>query len=96
MLGLDGALVYAAFYVVFIGIHLIGVGEALKIMLVITAIAAAALLVFILGMIPHFDIANLTDIAVNESALGANAFMPEGYIGIWAAIPFAMWFFLAI
>lgn len=96
LLGLDGALVYAAFYVVFIGIHLIGVGEALKIMLVITAIAAAALLVFILGMIPHFDIANLTDIAVNESALGANAFMPEGYIGIWAAIPFAMWFFLAI
>ena len=96
LLGLDGPLVYAAFYTVFVGIHLVGVGEALKIMLVITAVAAAALLVFILGMIPQFELANLTDIRVNESALGANAFLPEGYVGIWAAIPFAMWFFLAI
>ena len=96
LLGLDGPLVYAAFYTVFVGIHLVGVGEALKIMLVITAIAAAALLVFILGMIPQFAVANLTDIAVNKAAVGANAFLPEGYVGIWAAIPFAMWFFLAI
>lgn len=96
LFGLDGPLVYAAFYIVFVGIHLVGVGEALKIMLVITAIAAAALLVFILGMIPQFELANLTDILVNESAVGANAFLPEGYVGIWAAIPFAMWFFLAI
>jgi len=96
LLGIDGPLVYAAFYIVFIGIHLVGVGEALKIMLVITAVAALALLVFILGMIPHFAFSNLTDIAVNESALGSSAFMPQGYVGIWAAIPFAMWFFLAI
>jgi ethanolamine permease len=94
--GLDGPLVYAAFYVVFIGIHLLGAGEALKIMLVITAIAAAALLVFVVGMIPHFDWANLTDIAVNEQAAGASPFLPFGYVGIWAAIPFGMWFFLAI
>jgi len=96
LLGLDGPLVYAAFYIVFIGIHLLGVGEALKIMLVITAIAAAALLVFILGMIPYFDAANLMDIAVNDSARVASVFLPEGYVGVWAAIPFAMWFFLAI
>jgi len=96
LLGIDGPLVYAVFYIVFIGIHLVGVGEALKIMLVITAVAALALLVFILGMIPHFAFSNLTDIAVNESAAGSSAFMPQGYIGIWAAIPFAMWFFLAI
>ncbi|NOX68879.1 MAG: ethanolamine permease [Gammaproteobacteria bacterium] len=96
LIGLDGPLVYAAFYIVFIGIHLVGVGEALKIMLAITAVAATALLVFVLGMIPYFDFANLTDIAVNRSATGASAFLPEGYVGIWAAIPFAMWFFLAI
>ncbi|ABC32968.1 Amino acid transporters [Hahella chejuensis KCTC 2396] len=96
MFGLNGPLVYAAFYVVFVGIHLWGAGEALKIMLVITAIAAAALLVFILGMLPEFELANLTDIAVNESAVGASAFLPQGYFGIWAAIPFAMWLFLAV
>ncbi len=39
--------VYLAFYAVFVGIHLIGVGEALKVTFVITAIAVVALLVFV-------------------------------------------------
>jgi ethanolamine permease len=96
LMGWDGPTVYAAFYIVFVGIHLWGVGEALKVMLVITAIAALALLAFIVGMIPHFSVDNLFDIAVNENALGASAFLPEGYVGIWAALPFAMWLFLAV
>jgi len=96
LFGLDGPLVYATFYAVFIGIHLWGAGEALKIMLVITAVACIALVVFILGMIPHFDSSNLFDIPVNESAAGASTFLPEGFLGIWSAIPFAMWLFLAV
>lgn len=96
LFGLDGPLVYALFYAAFIGVHLWGAGEALKIMMVITAIAAAALMVFILGAVPHFDSANLFDIAVNTEVAGASSFLPEGYIGIWAAIPFAMWLFLAV
>lgn len=96
LMGWDGPAVYAAFYIVFVGIHLWGVGEALKVMLVITAIAALALVVFILGMIPYFDTNNLFDIAVNEQAVGASTFLPEGYVGIWAALPFAMWLFLAV
>lgn len=96
LVGVDGPLVYAAFYALFIGIHLWGAGEALRIMLVITAVAAAALVAFIVGMLPHFAWSNLTDIAVNESAWGAGPFLPEGYIGIWAALPFAMWLFLAV
>ena len=47
--------VYLVFYAVFVGIHLFGVGEALKVMFVITAIAVVALLVFVVGMIPKFD-----------------------------------------
>ena len=96
LLGLDGPLVYGAFYIVFVGIHLWGVGEALRVMLSITGIAVLALLVFFVGMIPAVDLANLTDIPVNGDALGASAFLPEGYIGIWAALPFAMWLFLAV
>ena len=96
LIGIDGPLVYGAFYIMFVGIHLWGVGEALRIMLAITAIAVLALLVFIVGMIPAVDMANLTDIAVNENAIGASVFLPEGYIGIWAALPFAMWLFLAV
>ena len=96
LFGWDGPSVYAAFYVIFIGIHLLGAGEALKIMLVITSIAALAIIVFVLGMIPHFDVANLMDIPVNTAAIGSSAFLPQGYIGIWAAIPFAIWLFLAV
>ena len=29
-------------------------------------------------------------------AAGASAFLPFGFLGIWAAIPFAIWFFLAV
>lgn len=94
--GFDGPLVYALFYAVFIGIHLMGAGEALKIMMGITSIAVIALLLFVFGMIPHFDASNLTNIPVSENAAGASEFLPNGYIGIWAALPFAMWLFLAI
>ncbi len=79
----------------FIGIHLAGVGEALKVMFVITAIALVGLVVFAVAAIGHFDVSNLTDIAPTDAA-GASAFLPHGYLGIWAAIPFAIWFFLAI
>ncbi|MCL6269149.1 ethanolamine permease [Sansalvadorimonas sp. 2012CJ34-2] len=96
LFGLDGPLVYAAFYAIFVGLHLWGAGEALKIMMVITAIAALAIVVFSLGLIPHFDSKNLFDITVNLDAAGASSFLPQGYFGIWAALPFAMWLFLAV
>jgi ethanolamine permease len=87
--------VYLAFYAVFVGIHLIGVGEALKLTFAITAIAVVALVVFVVAMIPEFDSSNLTDIAPTDAA-GSSDFLPFGFEGIWAAFPFAIWFFLAI
>jgi ethanolamine permease len=95
LIGIGGWPVYLVFYLVFVGIHLYGVGEALKLIFVITAVAATALLVFVIAMIPHFSVDNLFDIPPTD-ALGASAFLPFGYLGIWAAIPFAIWFFLAI
>jgi len=91
----DGWWVYLAVYALFIGIHLSGVGEALKVMFVITAVALAGLLVFAISAIGSFDVSNLTDIAPTDAA-GASSFLPFGYLGIWAAVPFAIWFFLAI
>ncbi len=96
LIGLDGWVVYLFFYTVFIGLHLFGVGEALKVMFVITAIAVFALVVFVIAAIPQFDPANLTDIPVDTAAAGASSFLPFGYIGIWAALPYAIWFFLAV
>ena len=91
----DGWPVYLAFYAIFVGVQLFGVGEALKVTFVITAIAVVALLVFVVAMIPEFSSSNLTDIAPDGSA-GASDFLPFGIAGIWAAFPFAIWFFLAI
>jgi len=91
----DGWWVYLAAYVLFVGVHLMGVGEALKVMFVITAIAVVGLIVFAVAAVPLFDAANLTDIAPTDAA-GASPFLPYGYLGIWAAVPFAIWFFLAI
>ncbi|MBE7557457.1 ethanolamine permease [bacterium] len=95
LFGVDGWPIYLLFYVVFVGIHLYGVGEALKLMFVITAAATVALIVFVVGMIPHFRVENLFDIPSGE-AVGASSFLPRGYLGIWAALPYAIWFFLAI
>lgn len=40
LFGIGGWMIYLAFYIIFIGIHIFGVGEALKLMFVITAVAA--------------------------------------------------------
>ncbi len=95
LFGIGGWPIYLGCYALFMAIHLKGAGEALKIMFVITAIAAVALLVFVLAMFPHFNSANLFNIAVTEQA-GASEFLPMGYMGIWAAVPYAIWFFLAV
>ncbi|GAA4971904.1 ethanolamine permease [Pseudonocardia tropica] len=91
----DGWWVYLAAYLLFIGIHIAGVGEALKVMFVITAIAVLGLLIFAVAAVPLFDTANLVDIPATDAA-GASPFLPFGYLGIWSAVPFAIWFFLAL
>lgn len=87
--------VYLVCYLVFVGIHLWGVGEALRVMFVITGVAMVALIAFVVGMVPRFDPANLFDIAPT-SALGASAFLPYGYAGVLGAFVFGIWFFLAV
>lgn len=95
LFGIDGWPVYLAFYAVFLGIHVYGAGEALRLIFIITAVAVVALIAFCVAMAPYFSTDKLFDIAATDAA-GASSFLPFGYLGIWAAIPYAMWFFLAI
>ncbi|QDQ10556.1 ethanolamine permease [Streptomyces spectabilis] len=88
--------VYLACFVLFIGIHLWGVGEALRFSFVVTGIAVVALLVFAVGAFTDFDGSKLNDIPVDHGAFGANSWLPLGILGIWAAFPFGMWFFLGV
>ena len=62
--------VYLACFAIFIGIHLWGVGEALRFSLVVTAIAVAALLIFAVGALHRLPRrASLDDIPVDTYAV---------------------------
>tara|TARA_R110002020_G_scaffold189757_1_gene389041 strand:- start:16098 stop:17537 length:1440 start_codon:yes stop_codon:yes gene_type:complete len=95
LLGFNGPWVYAAFYLIFIGVHLAGVGEALKAMMVISGLAVFAIIATGVALIGSFDVNNLFDMAVTDAA-GASTALPLGWYGVWAALPFAMWLFLAV
>ncbi|MFE7133662.1 ethanolamine permease [Streptomyces sp. NPDC057638] len=88
--------VYLVCFALFIGIHLWGVGEALRFSLVVTAVAVAALLIFAVGAFTEFSADGLNDIPVDQNAFGASSWLPFGLLGIWAAFPFGMWFFLGV
>ncbi|ANS79148.1 Amino acid permease [Serinicoccus hydrothermalis] len=87
--------VYLVAYLIFIGLHIWGVGEALKVMFAITAVAVVALLATVVGLLPHFRVDNLFDIAATDAA-GASGFLPFGFAGALAALVYGIWFFLAV
>jgi ethanolamine permease len=72
-------------YVVFTALNIYGVKAAAVFELVITLFAVGELLLFAGVSLPHFELKNLQHNA-----------LPNGWQGIFAAIPFAIWFFLAI
>ena len=72
-------------YVLFTALNIYGVQAAARFELFVTVLAVAELLIFSAVTAPSFSFANLT----------VNA-LPHGWGGAFAAIPFAIWFFLAI
>jgi ethanolamine permease len=72
-------------YILFTALNIYGVKAAAMFELLITMLAVGELLLFAGVTLPHFEIKNLQQ----------NAF-PNGWMGVWAAIPFAIWFFLGL
>ena len=72
-------------YILFTALNIVGIKAAATFELIITAFAVFELLLFSGITLPHFEWQNLTH----------NAF-PHGWMGVWAAIPFAIWFFLGL
>jgi ethanolamine permease len=72
-------------YVIFTALNMYGVRAAALFELVITILAVGELLLFSGVTLPHIEWNNLQ----------VNAF-PNGWEGVFASIPFAIWFFLAI
>lgn len=73
------------FYFVFTGLNIYGVETAASFELFVTIIAVFGLLLFAGSVIPEVEFKNLSKNA-----------LPNGWSGAFAAIPFAIWFFLAI
>jgi ethanolamine permease len=72
-------------YFVFTSLNIYGVKAAALFELGITIFAVAELFIFAGMTLPHFEFENLQK----------NSF-PNGWSGVFASIPFAIWFFLAI
>ncbi len=95
MLGIELAdpVWWAISYAIFVGINIVGVELTFKFTVVITFLALGILAVFWIGAIPHFSLEHALDIPPQE---GGSLWFPMGMAGIAAALPFAIWFYLAI
>jgi len=86
-------------YIVFVGLNVWGVALSFRVTLVVTLLALACLLVFWISAIPNMDFSRW---ALNigpggvELPEGNGPFLPNGIIGIFYALPFAVWLFLAV
>ena len=72
-------------YLIFMTLNIYGVKAAASFELIVTVLAVGELLLFSSLTLPHFSISHFTQ----------NPF-PNGWGGAFAAIPFAIWFFLGI
>ena len=72
-------------YIIFTGLNIQGVHHSALFELFVTVLAVAELLIFAGVTLPHFSMAHFTMDP-----------LPKGWYGIFPAIPFAIWFYLAI
>lgn len=90
--GLDPKMAALVAYVVFIALNAAGVGIAAMFELVVTLLAVGELLFFAGVVAPGWSMANF----VANGWAGSDSFTSATWAGIFASIPFAIWFFLAI
>ena len=90
--GLDPKLAAVGAYIVFMGLNIAGVTIAATFELFITILAIIELVVFMGVVEPGFAWSNFAA----KGWSGEDSFTIGSFSGIFAAIPFAIWFFLAI
>lgn len=90
-------------YLLFVALNYWGVELSFKISVVVTLLALGVLIVFWISAIPYADFSRWAlnvavgpDGALVELPEGGGAFLPKGWSGVLAALPFAVWLFLAI
>jgi ethanolamine permease len=91
-------------YIVFVGFNIRGVELSFMVTIMMTLLAIGILVVFFISAIPFFDFgkyalnigADPATGAAIELPQGHGPFLPFGIYGVLAAMPFAVWLFLAI
>ena len=81
-------------YVLFVGLNAWGVELSFRFTLVITLLALLILGVFYVGSLWHLDF-NRWALTVPAEP-GQSVWLPKGFRGVLGALPFAIWFYLAI
>jgi ethanolamine permease len=88
------------FYVIFVGINIVGIEATMRFTVTITLLSLAVLAFFILAAIfsGKLDFNLWTNIAKGGAEIpgGGGPALPFGISGIFKSLPFAIWFFLAI
>ncbi|MEQ1671426.1 MAG: ethanolamine permease [Hyphomicrobium sp.] len=86
-------------YILFVGLNILGVEQSFKFSMIVTVLALACLIVFYVSALGHIDFNRWAlNIGTDgkELAEGNGPMFPFGNYGILAALPFAVWLFLAI
>jgi ethanolamine permease len=90
-------------FVIFVGLNIWGVELSFKFTIFITFLAMAILVFFFLAALSAFDFNKLAlniGIGPDGAAVplpdGGGPFLPFGWTGVFASLPFAIWFLLAI
>ena len=86
---------FIIFYIVFVAINIRGIVATMRFTVVINALALGILAFFFVSVIfsGKMDFSLLFNIPPDA---GQTSFLPHGIAGIFPAIPFAIWFYLAI
>jgi len=97
---------WAVFYVIFVGVNVIGIEATMRFTVVITVLALGVLAIFYVSALVSgdfdpglwFNIPKDWDAETTSALLsdGGGPFLPFGISGIFKALPFAIWFYLAI
>lgn len=85
---------WIAGYAAFVGLNIWGTDVSFRFSVFVTCLALLILLTFYVGAIPLFD---LKRFALNvEPSPEGSVWLPRGWAGVLGALPFAIWFYLAI
>jgi ethanolamine permease len=79
---------WLACYAIFVAFNVGGVEMSFRVSVIITLCALAILVVFYIGAAPLFSL--------NRWALEGGGWLPKGWLGVFTALPFALWVYLGI